>query len=190
MANQMNMKVGAGIVTFLAVFAFFVAAICTLGGQQRALATRKFGDVSVDGELDLNGYRTKTYTQTYSNLAAINANNSIGPIQGGFTTGHFIVSGSVQVTVANAVDLGAVNLACATPANAVFGQTPANTATGVIIATTNNVETGINFVTGQNTVFSTTLTTLCATGTNPVASSGTMTITATVVAVPGAPTLP
>lgn len=54
MANEMSMKAGAGIVTLLAVFAFFVVAICTLGGEQSGLNTRKFGDVHVKDNLTVD----------------------------------------------------------------------------------------------------------------------------------------
>jgi hypothetical protein len=190
MANQMNMQVGAGIVTFLAVFAFFVAAICTLGGQQRALATRKFGDVSIDGELDLNGFRTKTYTQTYTNVPAVDAADSIGPIQGGFGVGHFIMSGSAQVVTANGNSGGNVILAVATPANAAVGQPPANVSSGTLLTATNAVGFGfVQDITG-NSAFTANRTSLCTTIQNAVAQTGTMIVTATVMAVPGAPALP
>ena len=71
----MGMKVGASLVTFFAVFAFFVVAICTLGGEQSGLNTRKFGDVNVGKSLTLDGgaplKHDRVFTSaTFSTLAA------------------------------------------------------------------------------------------------------------------------
>ena len=179
------------------LFSFLCVAVVLLAGYQDGLKVREFGDVdvngklTVDGEQDLNGFRTKTYTETYSNIATNGGvGNSIGPIQAGFTTGHFVIYAQANVTTANTADIGAVTVACATPANAALGGTPANSATGLTAAATDAVGFGSSLLSGANTGFSATLTSLCAVGAAANASDGVMTVTAKVMAVPGAPDLP
>ena len=169
----------------------FSGTLTVEGAATFASTASVTGDLTVSGEQILNGFITKTYTQTYTNVATNGGvGNSIGPIQGGFASGHVLISGSAQITAANAADIGAITLACATPANAALTGTPANSSTGTLLAASTALGVGGALATPANAAFSGTLTSLCTVGAAANASSGTMIVRARVMAVPGAPALP
>ena len=184
------------------LFSFLCVAVVLLAGYQDGLKVREFGDVdvngklTVDGEQDFNGFRTKTYTQTYTRTAArSNADDSLGPIATGFSTGHYVTQTSLSVTEATAADLDAITIELANEAGAAFDGVGGTAITGAATLANSNAlgstagfgTTGTKFVTGASNSNSVCLASAVV---DAMGATGVIVASVTVVAGPGSPALP
>lgn len=175
----------------LVLFVFLSVVVTTYAGQMKGLAKREFPDTDVNGQLSVDGFRYKVYRQTYDNVAAVDANDSIGPIQTGFKAGHFLVSANARVTKVSGVTGGNVNIESATAANAAVGLGGGTAMTGNIITTTAVLGQGsIGATDGTSSQFSDANNTACVTISAAAAQTGTLEVAILVGAGPGAPDLP